>query len=99
MRAPPSAEFWTLSAAELAEAYRAAVVTPDEVLASILVRIDKVNPAINAIVMLDRDGAVAQALASTERFRAEFVKLVRMDIFSKWLNGLKLPKTGIKPSV
>jgi aspartyl-tRNA(Asn)/glutamyl-tRNA(Gln) amidotransferase subunit A len=70
MRAPPSAEFWTLSAAELAEAYRAGSVTPADVLESVFARIDQVNPVVNAIVTLDREGAVAQARASAQRFRA-----------------------------
>jgi aspartyl-tRNA(Asn)/glutamyl-tRNA(Gln) amidotransferase subunit A len=66
----PQAELWALSAAELARAYRDGTVTPDDALTSILARIDEFNPAVNAIVTLDRDGALAQARASTERFRA-----------------------------
>jgi aspartyl-tRNA(Asn)/glutamyl-tRNA(Gln) amidotransferase subunit A len=69
MRAPP-AELWTLSAGELAGLYRADSATPEEALTSILARIDQVNPAVNAIVTLDRGGAIAQARASTERFRS-----------------------------
>lgn len=70
MRAAPSVELWTLSAAELNAGYRAAFVTPVDVLDSVLARIEKINPAVNAIVTLDRAGATAQARASTERFRA-----------------------------
>jgi aspartyl-tRNA(Asn)/glutamyl-tRNA(Gln) amidotransferase subunit A len=66
----PQAELWTLSASELGTAYRAGDASPDDALASVLARIDKVNPAVNAIVTLDRDGTLAQARASTERFRA-----------------------------
>lgn len=66
----PQAELWTLSAAELRTAYRDGTASPDDALASILARIDKVNPAVNAIVTLDRDGALMQARASTERLRA-----------------------------
>ncbi len=70
MSASLQAELWTLSAAELGSFYRQGVATPNDALTSILARIDKVNPAVNAIVTLDREGAVAQARASTERFRA-----------------------------
>ncbi|MGD9920310.1 MAG: amidase [Pseudorhodoplanes sp.] len=69
MRASPPAEIWTLSAGELAESYRAGSTTPDAALAAILARIDTVNPAVNAMVTLDREGAVAQAHASTQRWR------------------------------
>jgi aspartyl-tRNA(Asn)/glutamyl-tRNA(Gln) amidotransferase subunit A len=70
MRARSDAELWTLSASELAQAYRDGTATPDGALAAVLARIDKVNPAVNAIVTLDPEGARAQARASTERFRA-----------------------------
>lgn len=66
----PQAELWTLSASELGSAYREGTATPNDALTSILARIDELNPAVNAIVTLDREGAQAQALASTERFRA-----------------------------
>jgi aspartyl-tRNA(Asn)/glutamyl-tRNA(Gln) amidotransferase subunit A len=66
----PQAELWTLSASELGSAYREGTATPNDALTSILARIDDFNPAVNAIVTLDRDGALAQARVSTERFRA-----------------------------
>ena len=66
----PAPDLWTLSATELARAYRDGTATPVDALAAILSRIDKVNPAVNAIVTLDRDGALMQARASTERLRA-----------------------------
>ena len=66
----PAPDLWTLSATELARAYRDGTATPVDALASLLSRIDKVNPAVNAIVTLDRDGALMQARASTERLRA-----------------------------
>jgi aspartyl-tRNA(Asn)/glutamyl-tRNA(Gln) amidotransferase subunit A len=65
----PQTELWTLSATELARAFRDRVATPDDALASILTRIDKVNPAVNAIITLDREGASKQARASTQRWR------------------------------
>jgi aspartyl-tRNA(Asn)/glutamyl-tRNA(Gln) amidotransferase subunit A len=69
MRAPSDAELRALSASELGRAYRDGETTPDAALAAILARIDKLNPAVNAIITQDRDGAIAQASASTERFR------------------------------
>ena len=69
MRARIHAELWALSASELAHAYRVGAATPDDALTAILARVDKLNPVLNAIVTLDRDGAIAQARASTERFR------------------------------
>lgn len=54
---------------ELARAYRDGSVTPVDALASIQARIEKVNPTVNAIVALDREGATAQARGSTQRWR------------------------------
>lgn len=68
MHASLQAELWALSASELGRAYRDGATTPDAALAAILARIEAVNPAVNAIVTLDRGGASAQARASTERF-------------------------------
>lgn len=68
MSAPSAAGLWALSASELARAYRDGTTTPEKVLSAILGRVEAVNPAVNAIVTLDRDGAVAQARASTQRF-------------------------------
>lgn len=69
MRAGFDADLCALSATELARAYRSGAATPDHALVAILARIDAVNSAVNAIVTLDRDGAIAQARASTQRFR------------------------------
>ncbi|MGV3634068.1 MAG: amidase [Pseudorhodoplanes sp.] len=69
MGASPEEELWTLSATELGRAFRGGAATPDDALSSVIARIDSVNPSVNAIVTLDREGARAQARASTERFR------------------------------
>ena len=61
---------WTLTAAELVQAYAARTATPSEALQSVLDRHDAVNPQINAVVALDRDGAKAAAADSTERWRS-----------------------------
>jgi aspartyl-tRNA(Asn)/glutamyl-tRNA(Gln) amidotransferase subunit A len=70
MGASPQAELWALSAVELARAYREGAATPEDALASVLMRIDAANPAVNAIVTLDREGARAQARSSAERMCA-----------------------------
>ncbi len=65
-----SAPLWTLTAAELNQAFAAGIATPSDALESILVRHDEVNPRINAVVTLDRDGARIAAAQSTARWRA-----------------------------
>src|SRR5580700_2003542 len=62
-------ELWQCSANELAAKYQSGVCSPVEVLESVLQRIDKVNPRINAIVTLDIEGARAQAKASEARWQ------------------------------
>ena len=52
-------------ATELARLYRARKVSPLEVMRAVLERIDRVNPAVNAVVTLDREGALRQARRAT----------------------------------
>jgi amidase len=52
-------------AADLARLYRARKVSPLEVVQAVLARIDAVNPAVNAFVTLDREGALRQARQAT----------------------------------
>jgi aspartyl-tRNA(Asn)/glutamyl-tRNA(Gln) amidotransferase subunit A len=59
-----------LSASELTVAYGRGTTTPQEVLAATLERVEQVNPRLNALITLNRDGARAAATASTERWRA-----------------------------
>jgi len=61
---------WQLSASELTAAYGRGTTTPQEVVAATLERIEQVNPRLNALITLNRDGARAAATASTERWRA-----------------------------
>lgn len=61
---------WQYTAAELSAAYRDGSVTPDDALASVLARLDAVNPRINAVITLDRDGAQLAAKESTQRWKA-----------------------------
>lgn len=57
-------ELCDLSAVALRRMIGRKAVSPREVLASCLKRIDQVNPALNAVVALDRPAAEAQALAA-----------------------------------
>ena len=61
---------WQLSASELTAAYGRGTTTPQDVLAATLERVEQVNPRLNALITLNRDGARAAATASTERWRA-----------------------------
>jgi aspartyl-tRNA(Asn)/glutamyl-tRNA(Gln) amidotransferase subunit A len=61
---------WQLSAGELTAAYGRGTTTPQEVLAATLERVEQVNPRLNALITLNRDGARVAATASTERWRA-----------------------------
>ena len=62
------AQWWQVSAARIAEAYRLGEVSPVEVIASCLSRIDAVNPVLNAIISQRRDAVRAEAEASAARF-------------------------------
>lgn len=55
-----------LTARELVAALRSREVSAREALASHLARIEEVNPAVNAIVTLDPEGALARATAADE---------------------------------
>lgn len=61
---------WREGVAQLVEAYRTLALSPVEALAFCLARIDRINPAVNAIVTIDVDGARAAAQASERRWRA-----------------------------
>jgi aspartyl-tRNA(Asn)/glutamyl-tRNA(Gln) amidotransferase subunit A len=63
-----AAPWWQCSAAGLAAAYRRGDVTPVQVLADCLARIDAVNPQLNAIVALRREAAMQDAARSAQRF-------------------------------
>jgi aspartyl-tRNA(Asn)/glutamyl-tRNA(Gln) amidotransferase subunit A len=61
---------WALDATGLAASYRAGRLDPVAVLEACLARAEATNPALNAIVTFDRDGALAAAAASAARWRA-----------------------------
>ncbi|MFA7505373.1 MAG: amidase [Burkholderiaceae bacterium] len=58
-----------LGAGELVAAYAAGSLSPTEVVAAVLRRIEAVDPLIKAFCLIDAQGAMAQAAASTERWR------------------------------
>lgn len=66
--APSSSEPWRLSAAELAQGYRAGTFDPVEVAEACVARAEACEPTLNAMVVLDRKGALAAARESSKRF-------------------------------
>jgi aspartyl-tRNA(Asn)/glutamyl-tRNA(Gln) amidotransferase subunit A len=66
-----SDQLWKKSISEISGGYRTGEFTPIDLLESILDRIDAVNPVINAIVTLDRQGARQAAEASLKRWSAQ----------------------------
>src|SRR5882724_6550845 len=58
-----------LSAHELSQAYRARRVSPVEATRAALARMDLLESKINAMYVIDADGALAQAAASEARWR------------------------------
>lgn len=61
---------WRLTAAQLAEGYRAGAFTPVDATRACLARIEEAEPAIHAMVHVDPHGALAAAEASAARIRA-----------------------------
>ena len=55
-------------AAELGRLFRSGAASPVEATQAVLQRIDRREPAINAFVLLDRDGALRAAAAAEQRF-------------------------------
>lgn len=61
---------WKASAGELAMLYEAQVVTPSDVLESVLGRLETVGPKINAVIARNDAAARAASAASTQRWAA-----------------------------
>jgi Asp-tRNA(Asn)/Glu-tRNA(Gln) amidotransferase A subunit family amidase len=59
----------TLTARQLSDAYRAKQLSPVEVTRALLGRIQTWEPKLNAMYILDAEGALAQAVASETRWR------------------------------
>ncbi len=68
-RIPAPAALWSLSAGELAQAYRARELSPVSVLDAILARCEAVNPQLNAIIAFALEGARQAARDSEQRWR------------------------------
>ena len=60
-------QFWRLTACQLGELLAAGELSPVELLDATLERIERVNPAINAIIAIDEAGARAAARESEQR--------------------------------
>ena len=69
MNASPSTdELWQRSAVDLVAGYTNKEFSPRDVLDSVFDRLDKINPKINAVVTVDREGALSAAAASEKRW-------------------------------
>ncbi|UIF90202.1 amidase [Cupriavidus sp. UYPR2.512] len=62
-------DLWKLPAHALTDGYAAGRFTPQQALASCLARTAHCNPALNAVIALDPEGAMAAAQESTTRWR------------------------------
>ncbi|MGR3872248.1 amidase [Streptomyces graminifolii] len=62
-------ELTELTAVELLDGYRRREFSPVEATRATLERAEEIQPAVNAFVRLDAEGALAQAAESTERWR------------------------------
>ncbi len=57
-----------MSAADLVASYQAKALSPVEVTEAVLARIDRLNPALNAFVLIDEEGALASAQAAEKAY-------------------------------
>lgn len=71
MSALPANEIADLTANDLVALYRRREISPLEVMRDVLARIERYNPAVNAFVMIDPDGALASAQQSEQRWRKD----------------------------
>jgi aspartyl-tRNA(Asn)/glutamyl-tRNA(Gln) amidotransferase subunit A len=65
-----ASELYSLSAAELVRGYRSGSFSPVAVIDAVLARLDAVNPALNAVVTVDRGGARVAAGQAAARWSA-----------------------------
>ena len=57
-----------MSATDLIASYQAKALSPVEVTEAVLARIDRLNPALNAFVLVDKEGALASARAAEKAY-------------------------------
>jgi Asp-tRNA(Asn)/Glu-tRNA(Gln) amidotransferase A subunit family amidase len=57
-----------MSATDLVASYRAKALSPVQVTEAVLARIDRLNPALNAFVLVDEQGALASARAAEKAY-------------------------------
>ncbi|HLG49293.1 MAG TPA: amidase family protein, partial [Reyranella sp.] len=60
--------FWS-TASEIARAYERREISPVEMVEHVLQRAERLQPRLNFLVLIDREGALAAARASEERWR------------------------------
>ena len=61
---------WSMTAMALVAGFAGGRFTPVDAWRSVLSRLDAVNPTLNAVIAVDREGALAAAQASATRWRA-----------------------------
>ncbi len=64
-----SASLVALSACDVLAAFKTRVLTPSAYLAACLEQISRYNPKINALTAMDTEGAIASAVAATQRWK------------------------------
>ena len=60
-----------LPAAELSRLYRKGRLSPVETMKAVLARVDKVNPTVNALCLVDGNAALKAARAAWTRLKSE----------------------------
>ncbi len=78
-----------LPAGDLVRCFRARRLSPTEVVQAVLARIDAVNPALNALVTVDREGALAAARRATAALARGRSLITAVAAAIAWLDGAR----------